>query len=391
MTALEAATPLKLTFYSLDESEPLQTSPNESEPLQIDNMIPSLPSFVDLRSDTVTKPSLDMREAMASAEVDDDVLVGDPTVEKLQQETAKIFGKEEGLFVPSGTMGNLICILVHCEVRGSEVLLGSESHTHVYEQGGMSTLGGVHPRTIPNNADGTMDLQLLEAGIRTDDDHYPVTRLICLENTHNRCGGRPLSLEYMDAVGNLASRNNLKLHIDGARIFNAATALKVEPARLVERADTVSVCLSKGLGAPVGSVIVGSKIFITKARRLRKALGGGIRQGGIIAAAGLISLQNVEKLKEDHKNAKVLAEGLSQIPELSLDLESIETNIVFVDIKETSSFTPESLSDSLKEKGVLVLPSGPRRIRLVTHFQVSVDDIKFTIKAFLEIFRQPIS
>ncbi|GKV12504.1 hypothetical protein SLEP1_g23637 [Rubroshorea leprosula] len=265
---------------------------------------------VDLRSDTVTKPTESMRAAMANAEVDDDVLGSDPTAFRLEAEVAKKMGKEAGLFVPSGTMGNLICVLVHCEIRGSEVILGDNSHIHIYENGGIATLGGVHPRTVKNNDDGTMDIELIEASIRNPNWEllYPTTRLICLENTHANSGGRCLSVEYTDKVGELAKKHGLKLHIDGARIFNAATALGVDVKLLVQAADSVLVCLSKGLGAPVGSVIVGSEGFITKARRVRKALGGGMRQIGILCAAGLVALQeNVGKLKEDHKKTKVLA------------------------------------------------------------------------------------
>nr|GMD86154.1 probable low-specificity L-threonine aldolase 1 [Ipomoea batatas] len=259
---------------------------------------------VDLRSDTVTKPTEAMRAAMASAEVDDDVLGYDPTAQRLEAEIAKIMGKEAGLFVPSGTMGNLISVLTHCPIRGSEIILGDFSHIHIYENGGISTIGGVHPRTIKNNDDGTMDLDQIS-------------------------GGRCLSAEYTDKVGELAKKHGLKLHIDGARIFNASAALGVPPSRLVQAADSVSVCLSKGLGAPVGSVIVGSKTFIDRARIMRKTLGGGMRQLGVLCAAALVGLQeHVGKLEGDHKKAKTLAEGLNKISGLEVDMASVETNIV---------------------------------------------------------------
>ncbi|KAG0578888.1 hypothetical protein KC19_4G057100 [Ceratodon purpureus] len=316
--------------------------------------------IVDFRSDTVTKPTAAMRAAMANAEVDDDILGVDPTMSELQKQVAKIMGKEAGLFVPSGTMGNLIAVLVHCEVRGSEVILGDESHITAYEQGGISTLGGVHPRTVPNNADGTMDLKKLEAAIRYElDDHFPVTRLICLENTQARCGGRCISAEYTDQVGELAKSYGLQLHIDGARIFNASTALGVAPERLVRAADSVSVCLSKGLATPVGTVLVGSNEFITKARRLRKALGGGMRQVGILAAAGLVALRDmVGRLKEDHANARLMAEGLNAVKGLHVDMTIVETNIVYVDVTADSALTPKEIVEAWKEYGVLAMTWG---------------------------------
>ncbi|KAF2287601.1 hypothetical protein GH714_001490 [Hevea brasiliensis] len=340
---------------------------------------------VDLRSDTVTKPTEAMRAAMANAEVDDDVLGYDPTASRLETEMAKIMGKEAALFVPSGTMGNLVSVLVHCDVRGSEVILGHNSHIHIYENGGISTLGGVHPRTVPNNKDGTMDINLIEAAIRDPRGGlvYPTTRLICLENSQANCGGRCLSVEYTDRVGELAKKHGLKLHIDGARIFNAAVALGVPVHRLVQAADSVSVCLSKGLGAPVGSVIVGSKSFIAKARILRKTLGGGMRQVGILCAAALVALQeNVGKLEDDHKKAKTLAEGLNQIKGLRVDLAAVETNIIYLDILDDSKFTAENLSKSLEQHGVLVMLEGPFSIRIVLHHQISASDVQYTLSCF---------
>ncbi|KAG0578887.1 hypothetical protein M758_4G061600 [Ceratodon purpureus] len=340
--------------------------------------------IVDFRSDTVTKPTAAMRAAMANAEVDDDILGVDPTMSELQKQVAKIMGKEAGLFVPSGTMGNLIAVLVHCEVRGSEVILGDESHITAYEQGGISTLGGVHPRTVPNNADGTMDLKKLEAAIRYElDDHFPVTRLICLENTQARCGGRCISAEYTDQVGELAKSYGLQLHIDGARIFNASTALGVAPERLVRAADSVSVCLSKGLATPVGTVLVGSNEFITKARRLRKALGGGMRQVGILAAAGLVALRDmVGRLKEDHANARLMAEGLNAVKGLHVDMTIVETNIVYVDVTADSALTPKEIVEAWKEYGVLAMTWGRTKIRVLTHYLVTEDDVHFALSFF---------
>ncbi|KAK2970397.1 hypothetical protein RJ640_016251 [Escallonia rubra] len=338
--------------------------------------------MVDLRSDTVTKPTESMRAAIANAEVDDDVLCSDPTALRLETEMARIMGKEAALFVPSGTMGNLISVLVHCEVRGSEVILGDNCHIHIYENGGISTLGGVHPRPVKNNEDGSMDVDLIEAAIRDPrlEICYPTTRLICLENSHANSGGRCLSVEYTDRVGELAKKHGLKLHIDGARIFNASVALGVPVHRLVQAADSVSVCLSKGLGAPVGTVIVGSRAFIARAKILRKTLGGGMRQVGILCAAGLVALQeNVAKLEGDHKRAKLLAEGLNKIKGLKVDVASVETNIVYFDILEGSNITGPKLCKIVGEHGILLMPESLSRIRLVIHHQISGSDVQHTL------------
>eukprot|EP00268_Persea_americana_P039679 TRINITY_DN3929_c0_g1_i1.p1 TRINITY_DN3929_c0_g1~~TRINITY_DN3929_c0_g1_i1.p1 ORF type:complete len:360 (+),score=59.68 TRINITY_DN3929_c0_g1_i1:359-1438(+) len=348
-------------------------------------------TVVDLRSDTVTKPTEAMRAAMASAEVDDDILGFDPTAFRFETEMAKIMGKEAALFVPSGTMGNLISVLVHCEVRGSEVILGDNCHIHIYENGGISTVGNVHARTVKNNADGTMDVAMIEAAIRSpaNDFHYPTTRLICLENTHANCGGRCISVEYTDTVGEIAKKHGLKLHIDGARIFNASVALGVPVHRLVQAADSVSVCMSKGLGAPVGSVIVGSKSFIAKARRLRKTLGGGMRQVGILCAAAFIALKdNVGRLEDDHRKAKILADGLSQIEGLKVDATSVETNIVFFYIAEGSNIIAETLSNVLKEHGVLLLPESSTSLRIVLHHQISDGDVEYTLSCIQQAVLQ---
>ena len=265
--------------------------------------------FIDLRSDTVTLPTPAMRQAMAEAEVGDDVYGEDPTVNRLQELAAGLVGKEAGLFVPSGTMSNLTAVLAHCN-RGDEVILGNKSHTFLFEGGGISALGGVHSCQIPNQPDGTLALQDIQNAIRPDDIHDPVTRLICLENTHNRCGGVALSPEYTRQVGELARQHDLSLHLDGARLFNAAVVQGVNAKELAGPADSVSICLSKGLSAPVGSVLCGSKEFIQRALRIRKQLGGGMRQAGILAAAGIVALETmVERLAEDHRRAARLAEG----------------------------------------------------------------------------------
>ncbi|KAM7252272.1 hypothetical protein ACFE04_024155 [Oxalis oulophora] len=350
--------------------------------------------IVDFRSDTVTKPTETMRAAMASAEVDDDVLGFDPTAFRLEAEMARISGKEAALYVPSGTMANLISVLVHCEIRGSEAIMGDNCHIHVYENGGISMLGGVHPKTVKTNEDGTLDIDLIEAAIRDPRGElvYPTTRLICLENTHANTGGRCLPAEYIDKVGELAKKHGLKLHIDGARIFNASVALGVPLHRLVQAADSVSICLSKGLGAPVGSVIVGSKSFIAKARRLRKTLGGGMRQIGILCAAALVALQEtVPKLEEDHKNAKTLAEGLSKIKGLKLDAAKVETNIIFIEVTEGSSITAEKLCNNLAEQGVLTMLESSTSIRVVLHHQISANDVQYTLSCFEKLFNQDVA
>ena len=258
--------------------------------------------IIDLRSDTITLPSDEMRKAIANAELGDDVFQEDPTINQLESKSAELFGKEAAIFVPSGTMGNLASILAHCD-RGTEIILGDKSHTFLYEGGGISAFGGIHSRQLSNQDDGTLDVEEIKSAIRTENDHFPKTSAISLENTHNMCFGMPLSVEYINSVALIAKENGLKLHIDGARIFNAAVALNVAVKDLVENVDSVTFCLSKGLAAPVGSIVCGGGKFIYQVRRNRKALGGGMRQAGILAAAGLLSLNLAEtQLAEDHKN-----------------------------------------------------------------------------------------
>lgn len=340
--------------------------------------------LVDLRSDTITKPTPAMRRAMAEAEVGDDVFGEDPTVNRLEEMAAERMGKEAGLFVASGTMGNLVCLLAHCG-RGDEVILGDQAHTYIYEQGGSAALGGIHPRPLRNQPDGTIDLAEMEAAIRPDNVHFPRTRLIALENTHNRCNGSPLSPAYMKAVGDLARRYGLKLHVDGARIFNAAVALKVDVRELVADADSVTFCLSKGLAAPVGSVVCGTKAFIAEARRARKVLGGGMRQAGVLAAAGIVALtEMVDRLEEDHANARRLAEGLAEVPGLSIDPTLYQTNIVYVDVV-APNLTGNAVAERLESEGVRVLALGPQRIRAVTNYHVSAEDIDYALDAFRRV------
>jgi threonine aldolase len=321
---------------------------------------------------------------MAEAEVGDDVYGEDPTVNRLEAMTAEMLGKEAAVFVSSGTMGNLVSVLAHCG-RGEEMILGDQAHIFLYEQGGSSALGGVHPRTVPNRTDGTLDLAQVETAIRGENEHFPITRLLAVENTHNRCGGRALPVDYMDAAGDLAHRHGLALHVDGARLWNAAVALDVSPARLIQAADSVSVCLSKGLAAPVGSLVAGNKEFIRKARRMRKVVGGGMRQAGIIAAAGIVAItEMVERLADDHVNAKWLAEGLSQLEGIHVDPATVQTDIVIFELTHPT-LTPAQLSASLKERGVLLNPIGGSRLRAVTNYEVSADDIERTLTIFAQV------
>lgn len=337
--------------------------------------------IIDLRSDTITRPTPSMRRAMAEAEVGDDVFGEDPTVIKLEEMAAERLGKDAGLFVASGTMGNLVSLLAYCG-RGDEVILGDRCHTFVYEQGGIAALGGIHPCTVRNRPDGTMDIDEIEAAVRPDNVHFPRTRLIAVENTHNRCNGSPLSAGYMREVAQIARRYGLKVHVDGARIFNAAVAQGVPARDLVADADSVTFCLSKALAAPVGSVVCGPRDFIAESRRARKVLGGGMRQAGVLAAAGIVALQEmVERLAEDHANAGKLAEGLTRVNGLTVDVEHVKTNIVYIGI-EQSRLTAQSLAERLKAEGVLVLPAAPRKLRAVTNYHVTSDDIDHTLGVF---------
>ena len=336
---------------------------------------------VDLRSDTLTRPTPAMSRAMAEADVGDDVFGEDPTVNKLEQLAAERMGKEAALFVASGTMGNLVSLLAHCG-RGEEIILGSFAHTFYFEQGGSAAVGGIHPRTLPNQPDGTLTLSDIEGAIRPDNVHFPRTRLIVLENTHNLCGGHPLDIDYMKAVGDVARRHSLKIHVDGARFFNAAVALGVPAAKLAADADSVSFCLSKGLAAPVGSVVCGNRDFIAEARRARKILGGGMRQAGVLAAAGIVALNEmVDRLADDHANARKLAEGLAGMPGISIDPEQIHTNIVYFEVNRKDT-TVEGLVKRLGDNGARMLPVGPGRIRAVTHYHISADDIDYVLGVF---------
>lgn len=343
-------------------------------------------NYLDLRSDTVTKPTPEMREAMAEAEVGDDVYGDDPTVNALQEKAAEMLGKESALFVPSGTMGNLLALLVHCS-RGEEVICGDKSHIYVNEAGGMAALGGIYPHPIQNQKDGTLRLDDILASIQPDDQHRTITRLICLENTQNICGGVPLTVEYTNEVGALAKEHGLKLHIDGARLFNAAAALGVDAKELVASADSVMFCLSKGLVAPIGSMLVGTKEFIAKAFRLRKMLGGGMRQVGVVAAAGLISLEKMTgRLGQDHARAKSLFAGLKQVAGLRLAAEP-SSNMVYFDLEDSVALTENQIIEEMKNHGVLVDYSAPRQFRLVTHYWVDDAGVEKTVQALRDVLK----
>jgi len=341
---------------------------------------------VELRSDTMTRPTPAMRKAMAEAEVGDDVFGEDPTVNRLEMLAAERLGKEAALFVSSGTMANLVSQMSHCG-RGDEMLLGSLAHSFYYEQGGSAAVASIHPRTVPNQPDGKLALDELEAAIRADNIHFPRTRLIALENTHNLCGGAPLESAYIRDVAAIARRHGIRLHIDGARLFNAAVALGVPARQLVADADSVSFCLSKGLAAPVGSVVCGSRDFIQTARRARKVLGGGMRQAGVLAAAGIVALNEmVDRLAEDHANARRLAEGLAGISGLKIDPGRYATNIVYFDVIQQGLIAAE-LVTRLQQKGVRVLAAGPRTLRAVTHYEVTAPDIEYALSVMAKAMR----
>ena len=328
---------------------------------------------IDLRSDTVTHPSREMREAMGKAEVGDDVFGEDPTVNRLEELAASMTGKEAALFVSSGSMGNLVSLLAHCN-RGDEIILGDRSHIHIHEQGGVASLGGIHSKTVRNQLDGTLNINEIEALIQEDDIHHAITKLICLENTWY---GRVLPLSYMEEVRELADQHNLQIHLDGARLFNAAVALNVPASSITQHVDTVQFCLSKGLASPIGSMVCGPKDFIAKARRARKLVGGGTRQAGVIASCGIISLKSmVDRLGDDHANAKLLADLASKIN--GIEVAHVETNMVFLKSR-IKGVSDRKLSEELNAAGMLVFDE-PVGIRCVTHFGIEESDIKDAVQ-----------
>jgi len=336
--------------------------------------------MIDLRSDTVTLPTEAMRKAMYEAEIGDDVYGEDPTVNRLERKAAERLGKEAGLFVVSGTMGNLVSLLTHCG-RGSEAIMGDQAHTFLYEAGGSSALGGIHVHTVPNQPDGTLRAEDVEAAVRADNVHFPRTALVSLENTHNRCGGVVLNPEQMAPVVDVVRQHGLAIHLDGARIFNAAAALGMDVGELVAPADSVQFCFSKGLAAPIGSAVVGSEAFIEEARRNRKIVGGGMRQAGVIAAAAEVAMDTmVDRLAEDHANARILAEGLAEVPGFVIDLHTVQTNIVIFGC-DGPAISSERMVGAWRQEGVLLNAMGPGRFRAVTHYGITRDDVDAALLA----------
>jgi threonine aldolase len=339
---------------------------------------------IDLRSDTVTKPTSDMRKAMMDAEVGDDVFGEDPTVNALQAKVAKLLKKEAALFVCSGTMANQLAIRAHTD-HGDEVIIESEAHSFNYESGGGAALSGVQLHPLRGDR-GVLDPSQIEEAIRPHDHHFAPTRLVCLENTHNRAGGRIYPIGKIRETYRLAKREGLAMHLDGARLLNASIASGIPPDIYAQYFDSVSICLSKGLGAPIGSVIAGSGEFIDRAHRFRKMFGGGMRQAGIIAAAGIYALDHhIDRLSVDHANAKRLAQGLSQIDGVGIDPNSVETNIVVFDVSETGT-DPHQVGEQLKERGILMLPFGKALIRAVTHLDVTSQDIEKALEITADVF-----
>jgi len=338
---------------------------------------------IDLRSDTVTHPTPAMRQAMANAPVGDDVYGEDPTINELQTYAADLLGKEAALYLPTATMSNIAAALTHCR-RGDELITSKRSHMFLYEQGGGAHLGGISMYTIDPLPDGTMPLDAVERAIRDDDPHMPRTSLICLENTAGSVGGTAVPVEYMDRVGELARKYGLKVHLDGARLFNAVAALKVHPRDLVRGVDTVQLCLSKGLCAPMGSLLVGSREFIRQALRTRKVLGGGMRQAGIVAAAGLVALRDMrERLVDDHRTAAQLADGLAQIPGIVVEPSTIRTNMVFFSI--SSAVSSAEFVAALAARNI-ILRGGPS-FRAVTHYWITPERIQLVLDTVREFMR----
>ncbi|XP_013379983.1 probable low-specificity L-threonine aldolase 2 [Lingula anatina] len=369
-------------------------TPVEKEKTEID--------VVDLRSDTLTLPSDQMRKAMAEAHVGDDVFGEDPTINALQKRMADIFGMEASIFVPSGTMGNLCSILSHCQRRGTEVLMGDQCHVFYYEQGGIAQFGGLTPRTLTNLPDGTFDLDEVIHKIRdADDAHQPRTGVICLETTHNRCGGKAIPLEFMQQIKEIATANELKVHLDGARLFNAALALNVQPSDILKHVDSVSMCFSKGLGAPAGSIVAGSAEFIYNVHRLRKAVGGAMRQAGVLAAAAFVGLEEtVPLLHKDHQHAKKTARAIAgaNSSSVQVDAEGIHSNLLYVDlfngvtasrfIDRLAKVTEQEKAD-LKESIVVQGGAyGTHRVRFVFYRDISSEQTDLAIKKILYVIQE---
>lgn len=336
-------------------------------------------NFIDLRSDTVTRPTPAMRKAMAEAEVGDDVYGDDPTVNRLQQIAAEMLGTEAALFLPSGTQSNLCALLVHC-ARGDEYIVGQGAHTYKFEGGGAAVLGSIQPQPLDFMPDGSLDLAVVAANIKPDDPHFAKTTLLCLENTQ---GGKVLPLDYLAQARDFADQHGLGLHLDGARVFNASVKLDVPVTDISRHFDSISVCLSKGLCAPVGSVLCGTMEIIRQALRWRKMLGGGMRQAGVLAAAGILSLtEQVQYLRDDHENALLLAQALHELPGLEIDLNAVQTNMVYARVVAGSQPT---LVQKMADEGILVSGRGDE-LRLVTHFDFKQEQVELVAAAFLRAF-----
>lgn len=339
--------------------------------------------MIDLRSDTVTKPNDEMRNCMKNAIVGDDVFGEDPTILLLENRVAEMFHKECALFFPSGTMSNLTALLTWCDSRGSEVIVGDKSHIFLFEQSGASQFGGISYRTLENNDDGTMDVETIKQSIRENDIHEPITRLICIENTHNVCGGKILPLEFISKIRKIANQHHIPIHMDGARIWNAISASGIEPSEMVKNVDSISVCLSKGLGAPVGSLLVGTNEFIKKAKRIRKALGGGMRQSGVLAAAGLVALDDFTSgiLIKDHEKTRKIVDGLKRMKNMVVH-SNIQTNIIFIDVLQGDA---SEISFHLKHENIFVSAWSSNLLRIVIHRDISDENVDVIISKFMEV------
>ncbi|PID27419.1 MAG: threonine aldolase [Candidatus Cloacimonadota bacterium] len=339
--------------------------------------------ITDLRSDTFTLPTDEMKKAIVNAKLGDDVFREDKSVIELENLISEMTGKESALLVSSGTMGNLIALMVHCN-RGSEVVLGDQSHIYYYEQGGISSIASLIPKPLKNYEDGTIDIDDIENSLRDENIHFPETKLICLESTHNRCNGSPLELSYMERVYKLAKSKGLNIHLDGARIFNAISYLNVDLNQVFKFVDSGMICLSKGLGSPIGSLLVGSKEFITKARRVRKVLGGGMRQAGVIAAPGIVSLKKISKIiVDDNRRALEIAKFVDSINGFSVDLDLVKTNIFYIDTEERLA---EDVVKTLSENGIFSFSVGKHKIRFVTHYMIKDDNIDHIKNVFFTVF-----